>query len=76
MPWNRPFPAPIVLRDGRIFATLADARAFVRSLSKHRRRNEEWQYADGLLLEAATGRGAMVKTSAHLLKALKNDGLI
>jgi hypothetical protein len=53
---------PIVLQDGRKLVTLADARAFIRSLSKQRQRDEQWQYAAGLLLEAATGRGAMVET--------------
>jgi transposase len=76
MPWTRPFPAPIVLRDGRTLATLADARGFIRTLTKHRRRAEQWQYAEGLLLEAATGRGAMGETNSHLLEALKVEGLI
>jgi hypothetical protein len=76
MPWSRPFPAPIVLRDGRKFVTLADARAFIRSLSKQRQRDEQWQYAEGLLLEAATSRGAMAETNNHLLHSLRTEGLI
>jgi hypothetical protein len=67
---------PIVLQDGRTLLTLADARAFIRSLSKQRQRAEQWQYAEGLLLEAATGRGALVETNSQLLKALKSEGLI
>jgi hypothetical protein len=67
---------PIVLQDGRTFVTLADARAFIRSLSKQRQRDEQWQYADGLLLEAATGRGAMGETNMQLLHALKIEGLV
>jgi hypothetical protein len=31
MPWSRKLAKPIVLKDGRTIATLADARAFVLS---------------------------------------------
>jgi len=65
MPWIRPFPMPIVLQDGRTFVTLADARAFIRSLPKHRQRAEQWQYAGGLLLEAATSRGALIRIASR-----------
>jgi hypothetical protein len=46
-------------------------RGLIRTLSKNQRRAEQRQYTEGLLLEAATGRGAMSETNSHLLKALK-----
>jgi hypothetical protein len=76
MPWTRPLPAPIVLQDGRTLVTLSDARGLMRSLPRQRQRDEQWRYVDGLLLEAATGRGAMGKVKTELLSALRSDGLI
>jgi len=76
MAWNRKFPSPIVLKDGRTLVTLADARALVRSLSARRQRSEEWQYASGLLLEAATQNSGNAPTVVQLIRALKAEGLI
>jgi hypothetical protein len=56
--------------------TLADARALMRGLSRQRQRHEQLRYLDGLLLEAATGRGAMGETNMQLLHALKIEGLV
>ena len=76
MPWTRPLPTPIALHDGRTLVTLADARVLMRSLPSQRQRDEQWRYVDGLLLEAATGRGAMGKLKIQLLHALKIEGLV
>jgi hypothetical protein len=76
MAWNRKFVVPIELKDGRSLATLADARVFIRSLPGRRRSSEEWLYADGLLSEAALGRGALRSATMHLKVALTTEGLI
>jgi hypothetical protein len=64
------------LHDGRTLVTLADARELMRSLPSQRQRDEQWRYVDGLLLEAATGRGAMGRVKIQLLHALKIEGLV
>ena len=76
MTWLRPFAKPMALRDGRIIATLGEARALIESLSARRRRNEAWLYADALLLEAATAKGSLNAARAHMTRALKAEGLI
>jgi hypothetical protein len=53
MPWSRKFPSPIVLKDGRTIATLADASIIVLALPERTRLRPHWQYAGKLLLDAA-----------------------
>jgi hypothetical protein len=76
MPWSRKFAKPIVLRDGRTIAMLADARALMHTLPANRQRSEPWFYAGALLQEAATLDGALGETQAHLTQALRAEGLI
>jgi hypothetical protein len=76
MPWSRKLPTPIVLKDGRTLATLADARALVLSLPACRQRSEDWFYAMGLIREAAVLGGPAGVTVTQLIRALKADGLI
>jgi hypothetical protein len=76
MTWMRPLAKPITLKDGRIVATLGEARAIIHSLPERRQQSECWLYADALLLEAATARGSLNVTAAQLTLALKAEGLI
>jgi hypothetical protein len=76
MPWSRPLSEPIVLKDGRVIATLNDARAVMRTLPAQTQNNDVWLYTGGLLLEAATSDGPMGETIANLRRALKAEGLI
>jgi hypothetical protein len=76
MPWSRPLYEPIVLKDGRVIATLNDARVVMRSLPARSQSSDVWLYAGGLLLEAATSDGPIGETAAQLMRALKAEGLI
>lgn len=76
MPWTREFIEPIILTDGRSLSTLAEARAFIKALPPERRRTEHWLYAEGLLAEAAIGRGGLPEATAQMKGALKVEGLI
>jgi hypothetical protein len=73
MPWTRQLPAPLVLNDGQ---TLSDARALILALPARHQRNEHWQYAAALLLEAATSRGALKEVAAQFERALRAEGLL
>jgi hypothetical protein len=75
MTWARKFAEPIALKDGRVIATLGEARAVMRSLPEWRQRNERWLYA-GALLEAAAAEGALKSAARQLTRALKAEGLI
>jgi len=76
MSWTRKLPSPIALKDGRTLATLADARSLMQSLPTSRQWREQWLYAGGLLKEAASSGGSVGETQAHLMRALKAEGLI
>jgi hypothetical protein len=78
MPWSREFPTPITLKDGRMLTTLADARAFIKSLLDQRRQSEHWLYASGLTAKAASSSGtnALLRAAAKLALALKAEGLL
>jgi hypothetical protein len=76
MAWRDKFPAPIMLKDGRVIVTLADARALISTLPQRHQRNEHWQYAAGLLMDSAASGGSLRKTFAQLLLALKAEGMI
>lgn len=53
MPWSRKLPAPIVLDDGRVFATLRDAADYALALPDYRKARLNWQYAVELMKAAA-----------------------
>ena len=76
MTWLRPFAKPMALRDGRVIATLGEARAVIESLPPRRQHNEAWLYTDALLIEAATAKGSLNAARAQLTLALKAEGLI
>jgi hypothetical protein len=76
MTWARKFAKPIALKDGRLIATIGDARAVMLSLPERRRRSEHWLYAGALLREASTTNGALKKAGAQLTRALNAEGLI
>jgi hypothetical protein len=78
MPWVRKFDTPIVLKDGRMLATLADAHRLLHSLPEPRLRTDVWQYTRDLLSKAASRDGAfaLAQVCAQLPRALKAEGLI
>jgi hypothetical protein len=76
MPWSRPLSEPIVLKDGRVIATLNDARVIMRSLPATSQSRDVWLYADGLMLEAATSDGPIREAAAQLRRALRAEGLL
>jgi hypothetical protein len=76
MPWTRKFREPIALKDGRVIATLDDARVVMRSLPARSQSSDVWLYAGGLMLEAATANGPIRETAAELRRALRADGLL
>jgi hypothetical protein len=76
MPWTRKFPQPIVLKDGRVIATLDNARAVMRSLPASSQNRDVWLYAGGLMLEAATSNVPIGEAAAQLRRALRADGLL
>jgi hypothetical protein len=76
MPWTLKLPSAITLKDGRVLATLDDARTLIRALPVARRRDEEWHYAMGLMEEAATSAGPIRMTILQLMRALKAEGLL
>ena len=76
MTWMRPFAKLVVLSDGRVIATLGEARALIESLPARRQQNEVWLYSDALLLEAATAKGSLNAARAQLALALKGEGLV
>jgi hypothetical protein len=75
MPWTRKLPETIALKDGRVIATLDDARVVMRSLPAISQTSDVW-HTSGLMLEAATAGGPIHETAAQLRRALKAEGLI
>lgn len=53
MSWSSRMSKPLVLEDGRILRTLADARAMVLALPEREQTTRRWQMLAGLLLNAA-----------------------
>jgi hypothetical protein len=53
MPWNSRLGNPIMLADGRVLRTLADARDMVVSLPERDQRRDNWQTLAPVLLSAA-----------------------
>ena len=76
MPWSRPLSEPIVLKDGRVIATLNDARVIMRSLPAGSQSSDAWLYAGGLMPEAATSNVPIGEAAAQLRRALRADGLL
>ena len=76
MTWARKLAAPIILKDGRMIATLGEARVVMQSLPERRQHSDLWLYVGALLLEAAAARGSLSIARAQLTRALKVEGLI
>jgi hypothetical protein len=76
MTWARKLTAPIILKDGRMIATLGEARAVMLSLPERRQHNELWLYVGALLSEAAVAGGSLSIARAQLARALKAEGLV
>jgi hypothetical protein len=77
MPWSRPLPKTIVIKDGRELKTLADARRFILSLPKHRQAIPSWQYVSELLTASAGGDVRFMREFVDQLKRVLNaEGLI
>jgi hypothetical protein len=54
----------------------ARVRSLLLALPRRHQHYKHWQYAVGLLLEAAIARGLMAGEEAQFLRALKADGLL
>jgi hypothetical protein len=78
MPWPLKFPEPIILKDGRVLKSVADARAFMRALPERRQMAPYCQYAAELLLKAATrsSKEATLDAWAQLRRALIAEGML
>jgi hypothetical protein len=76
MAWTRKLPEPIALTDGRVIATLNDARVVMRSLPARSQSSDAWLYAGGLMLEAATAGGPIRETATQLRRVLRANGLL
>jgi hypothetical protein len=75
MSWARKLAAPIILKDGRMIATLGEARAVMQSLPERRQHNELWLYVGARLHESAFAKGSLSIARAQLTRALKAEGL-
>jgi hypothetical protein len=79
MPWPLKFPEPIILKDGRVLKSVADARAFMLALPERRQMASHWQYAAELLWRAAAPRSSKEATLhawAQLRRALIAEGML
>jgi hypothetical protein len=76
--WSKKFWKPIVLRDGRELATLADARDLMLALPERHQSRPFWQYAAELLIDAAerSSRANVDGAWAQLHRALTAEGLL
>jgi hypothetical protein len=76
MRWETEFWKPVTLIDGRIIATLADARDVILTLPLFRQRKPEWLFASELLEVASEASSLTEKALTQLLRALKAEELI
>jgi hypothetical protein len=75
--WSKQFWKAIILKDGRVIASLADAREFmVDDLPRVRASAKYWQYSAELLLKAAdTGKRADIDAAGdQFARAAAVDG--
>jgi hypothetical protein len=73
MPWTAEFWRPILLKDGRTIATLAEARDLIAALPPLRRGAEHWQDAAEMLSRAAAAPSAMEDALVQMLRALRAE---
>jgi hypothetical protein len=76
MPWERRFGEPIALLDGRLIATLSDARAVMLTIGSQAKRPAAWRYLAELLKEAAAGRAPMTEVEEMLMRALNAEHMV
>jgi hypothetical protein len=65
MSWCRRLVESIILRDGRIVATLSDARALILALPVRHQISPHWQSASAPLQAAAEDKGDYPKRTAR-----------
>jgi hypothetical protein len=77
-PWSKKFWKPLVLRDGREIATLAEARDLLLALPERHHARPHLQYAVELLIDAAErgSRSSVDDAAAQLSRALTAEGLL
>jgi len=73
---NTKFWRPIVLRDGRRIATLAEAQDLIHSFPAALQKTPLWREAADLLVRAATSRSAVDEALMQMVRALKAGRLI
>jgi hypothetical protein len=78
MPWSRKFAKPIVLKDGRTIATLADARDLMSPVEAGHQDDPAWRHARELLHFASNREDTLSlgRARAQLTRTLKAEGLI
>jgi hypothetical protein len=76
--WSKKFRKPIVIRDGREIATLADAHDLLLLQPKRHQDRRHLQYAVELLIGAAERgtRASIDDAAAQLSRALTAEGLL
>jgi hypothetical protein len=76
--WSKQFWNPIVLRDGRVIATLDEARTLLLALPERHQSRPFWQYAAELLIDAAerSNHASIDNAAAQLSRALAAEGLL
>lgn len=79
MPYSRKLSEPIMLNDGRTFATLRDAADFALTLSDRHKADPAWAYAIELMMKAARTGATLAdlqEAERQIYTALRGDGLI
>jgi hypothetical protein len=78
MSWIRKLDEPIVLKDGRMLATLAAAHRLMLALPAARLQTFHWQHTSELLNKAASrsSPSAFAQALAQLPRALRSEGLL
>jgi hypothetical protein len=76
--WSKQFWKPIVLRDGRVIATLDEARTLLLALPERHQSRPHLQHAAELLIEAARrgDRASVDDAASQLSRALAAEGLL
>jgi hypothetical protein len=79
MAWSRKFLEPIVLDDGRIFATLRDAAVFMLRLPNLLQASPRWIFAAEAMMKAAkpaSNKTELLTAERRLRSALRAEGVL
>lgn len=76
MPFSTPFPAPIILADGREIATLRQATELMHGLPALHLNNRHWQEAARIILVAVDDPSQVEAAARQLRRALREEGLM